>query len=293
MGLLGCGDNGGEPTATTITTLMMETSNGPSATHGSSPTDSDATTSHDSGTSTEPTATSSPGANGPQFISLKSNVTKLTSGQSVIFTAIVTDPDGLDDIAGGALSSEDGAIGYGPFMAAGQEGTYTIEVTWDAMHQAEPIEFVQSELARTFRVDFYDQAAHEATKTVELTLFCMAGSACDGVCVDVGIDGENCGQCGRICKGGADACGDASCLPVHGECINADSGYATCDAYCVSIGEVCAENGCEFDATIRAYGSIGVCMDDIGRASISEPCDTVQPWTVGRQAVQCCCSDTQ
>lgn len=287
LGSFGCGGNGGEPTASSVTTVAM-TTNGPSPTNGS-----DATVGESTATNTEPTDSdnsTTPAENGPKFISLQVNVMKLTAGQSVIFTAIVTDPDGLGDIAGGSLSSEDGVIGYGPFMAAGQEGTYTIEVTWAGMHQAESIEFVKSELIRTFRVDFYDQAAHKATKTVDLTLFCAEGSACDGECIDVDFDGANCGQCGKTCK---DACGNASCLPVHGECINVDSGYASCDAYCVSIGEACVENGCEFDATIRAYGSIGVCMDDIGRTSISEPCDTVQPWTVGRQAVQCCCSDTQ
>lgn len=177
LGLPACGNNGGEPTATTLTTLM--TSNGPSLTGGTEgempSTGRVPTSTNGSDTSEEPTTSTGSGTNAPKFISLQTNVQQITSGQSVTFTAIVTDPDGLDDIAGGTLSSEDASIGYGPFVAAGQEGTYTIEVSWDAMQQAESIDFVQSEIVRTFRVDFFDQAAHSAMKTVDLTLFCTEG----------------------------------------------------------------------------------------------------------------------
>lgn len=42
-----------------------------------------------------------PGA--PVFLSLKTNVSKITAGETVVFTAILTDPDGVADIVGGEL----------------------------------------------------------------------------------------------------------------------------------------------------------------------------------------------
>lgn len=280
---LGCGDNDDEHTATTSAAT---------ATSSSSPTD--AGTSNGTGASTEPTMSSSnPDENGPKFISLQTNAMQITSGQTVIFTAVVTDPDGLVDIAGGILSSEDGVVGYGAFVATGQEGAYTIEISWDALQQVESIDFLQSELVRIFRVEFFDQAAHSVVETVDLTLFCVEGSACAGVCIDVILDGDNCGKCGKICKGGAEACGDAMCLPAYGECINMGTGFQTCNAYCASIGESCIENGCGDGFTIRGYDLMVDCTNDKSWNSGSETCDTIQPWSANRATIQCCCSDTQ
>lgn len=73
------------------------------------------------------------------IINLQTNVTKITVGETVLFTAVLTDPDGLDDIVGGTLSDQTGMIGYGPFMAAGQPGTCSISLAWEAMHQAESL----------------------------------------------------------------------------------------------------------------------------------------------------------
>lgn len=284
---LGCGETG--VTTVTTTVLTQGTSNGPSPTNGTSATDSGS--SGDLPTSGESASTqSSSSAHDPMIVSLQTNVTQVTIGQSVIFTAVVTDPDGLDDIAGGTLSSLDGAIGYGPFMAAGQPGTYTIEISWDAMQQAESIDFLDSELLRSFRVKFFDQAAHDVTETVELTLFCAEGSACKGVCVDIAVDSGHCGACENVCK---DTCADAACLPALGECINEDAGFSTCNDYCASVGEACMESGCASDDTIVGYGSLNQCKDGVPGTGNSEPCDTLQPWTANRAAVRCCCSDTQ
>jgi len=220
----------------------------------------------------------------------QTNVSKITAGESVIFTAVLTDPDGLDDIAGGTLSNEGGGIGYGPFVPAGQQGTYSITVSWDAMHQAEAIQFEGVDLARVFRAEFYDQGANKVSKDVNLTLTCSAGSACDGVCTDITADANHCGSCSGVCEGGCDA---GKCAPKWGECISfcdAD----TCDKYCGAIGETCAENSCgPSEATIRGFGTQSNCAEESGPISVSEPCDTVQLWGIGRVAIQCCCTDTK
>ena len=76
-------------------------------------------------TPTSDDATTAPVEGAPVLLSLQTNVPKITAGESVTFTAILTDPDGVDDIVGGTLSDTTGSIGYGPFVAAGQPGTYS------------------------------------------------------------------------------------------------------------------------------------------------------------------------
>ena len=223
------------------------------------------------------------------IVSLQTNVTKITAGESVLFTAVLTDPDGLDDIVGGTLSDQTGMIGFGPFVAAGQEGTFSISLSWDAMHQAEPIEFEAMDLERVFRAEFYDQAANKVNRDVNVTLTCAEGSACDGVCTDLMTNAEHCGSCDVFCEGG---CQDGGCAPKWGECINEDSAVDTCEAYCASLGESCVENGCEDNSTIRAYANMLFCTEEMSYTTIAEPCDLVQTWDLGRLDVRCCCTDS-
>ena len=119
-------------------TGSMTTSTNPS---GETMTDPGESSDSSETTPTTEMSTSEPTPGAPVFLSLQTNVAKITAGESVIFTAVLTDPDGVDDIVGGTLSDESGVIGYGPFVAAGQEGTYSITLSWDAMHQADAIEF--------------------------------------------------------------------------------------------------------------------------------------------------------
>lgn len=238
----------------------------------------------------EPTATATTSeASGPQFISLQTSAAKITAGETVTITALVTDPDGLDDIVGGTLSNTDGTIAYGPFVAAGQPGTYSIDLTWDALQQAEPIEFVGMDLTRSFRAEFVDLAVHSATKTVDIALTCSTGSACDGVCIDTATDAAHCGACGVVCQ---DGCESSACTPTWGECINKDSGFTTCAEYCPTIGETCVEGGCGTDDTVVGYSITDECLINELGETYEEACDVPQSWSLGRQAVKCCCTDT-
>lgn len=289
--LAACGGDDGS-TATTTTTANSMTGNMAAGTNPSGETMTDPGESSDSSETTPTTemSTSEPTPGAPVFLSLQTNVSMFTAGESVIFTAVLTDPDGVDDIVGGTLSNDDGAIGYGPFVAAGQEGTYSITLSWDAVHQADAIQFEGADLVRAFRAEFYDQAGNKVTKAVDLTLTCEEGSACDGVCIDIMTDAEHCGSCAGMCDGGCDA---GKCAPKWGECINIDSGFDTCSIYCTSIGESCVENGCDQDATIRGYNALSDCMDEVLISPFGEPCDAVQPWAPGRSTIQCCCTDTK
>ena len=62
-------------------------------------------------TPTSDDSSSMPVEGAPVFLSLQTNVAKITAGESVTFTAVLTDPDGVDDIVGGTLSDLTGKIG--------------------------------------------------------------------------------------------------------------------------------------------------------------------------------------
>lgn len=288
--LAACGGDDQSTTATMATmtsvsgTVTASTNpSGDTVTSGPGESDSSATAPTSEGSTTAPVA----GA--PVFLSLQTNVSKITAGESVIFTAVLTDPDGVDDIVGGTLSDETGMIGYGPFVAAGQEGTYSMSLSWDAVHQADPIQFEGMDLGRVFRAEFYDQAANKVHKDVKLTLTCVEGSACDGICTNIMTNTVHCGSCAKACEGGCDV---GQCAPKWGECIDKKLGFSTCDAYCGSIGEACVENGCGDGATTRAYGGYPDCQKETLYTSVDEPCAAVQTWSIGSGVIQCCCTDT-
>lgn len=277
--LVGCGGDE-QPNSTTTTTPTVGTSSD-TVTSGSG-------VAEESSDTTPTTSAPAPGA--PVFLSFQSNVSKITAGESVIFTAILTDPDGVNDIVGGALSDESGMIGYGPFVAAGQEGTYSISLSWDAVHQADPIEFEGMDLTRVFRAEFYDQGANKVSKDVNLVLTCVEKSACAGVCTDIMTNADHCGACSSICEGGCDA---GKCAPKWGECIQMNSGFDTCDTYCTSVQEACVQDGCQDGSTVRVFGGNKDCKEETLYTTVSESCDTVQTWSIGRLVVQCCCTDTK
>lgn len=290
--LAACGGDDGS-TATTTTTGSSMTGSMTTSTNPSGETMTGPGESSDASETTPTTemSTSEPTPGAPVFLSLQTNVAKITAGESVIFTAVLTDPDGVDDIVGGTLSDESGVIGYGPFVAAGQEGTYSITLSWDAMHQADAIEFEGMDLGRVFRAEFYDQAANTVGKDIDLTLTCAEGSACDGVCTDIMTSADHCGTCGKSCEAGCDS---GQCAPRFGECIGPDSGFATCDAYCASSGESCVDNGCgDNPATFLGYDQSKDCEAESGATPIHDACGMAQTWGAGRFSIRCCCTDTK
>lgn len=244
------------------------------------------TTEGSTATTASETTAAEPGA--PFFISFSTNVGQITESESVVFTAILSDPDGFDDIAGGTLFTEDGAFSYGPFVSAGQEGTYSITVSWAEIDQVAAIDFENFELDRVFRAEFFDKDGNKVAQDTTITLRCDGGGACDGVCKDLQNDGANCGACGKVCEGG---CGGGECLPIYGECIVEEDGFLTCDDYCQTEGAQCVESGCDGD-TVKGYVNPINCLDDVASNHYAEPCSQPQPWGPGRNAVRCCCSDT-
>ena len=282
--LSGCG---GDDTATTESSdTLVSMTTAPTTASPTSTTMDTTETSGAASTSDGSTTTSTDG--GPFFLSFSTNVGTITDGESVVFTATVSDPDGLDDIAGGSLFTGDGAFSYGPFVAAGQEGTYSITVSWEAIDQVEAIEFESIDVERVFRAEFYDTKGKSASRDTMITLSCPGGGACDGACKDFQVDAENCGACENVCEGGCDS---AACAPLLGECIDMTNGFAFCTEYCQGKGEQCVESGCD-GSTYIGYNAKDLCMGDFSFVPFMTSYDHVNTWDAKQIVVRCCCTDS-
>jgi len=150
----------------------------------------------------------------PVFLSFGTNVSQLSAGQSVTFSAVLTDPDGIDDLIGGTLMSADESITYGAFTTSGQEGSYTLTLTWDQIDATDPLSFV-GETNRVFAARFFDAAGHATTRTKSIRFFCTTGTgACNGVCYDLQSDETHCGNCQTTCSGAYQECVTGQCKCV-------------------------------------------------------------------------------
>lgn len=160
----------------------------------------------DVGGTSEPTTGSAAGA--PVVKELLSNAPGLSENQGIVFTAIVIDPDGLDTIVGGKLTSADGSAFYGAFANIGG-GTFQIALAWQMIGQTEKIQFTGTTKARVFKADFFDIDGNHGYRTLEIQLNCADGAVCDNRCVSLESNTENCGSCGKVCANSY--CIDGAC----------------------------------------------------------------------------------
>jgi hypothetical protein len=124
-----------------------------------------------------------------EFIVDKEN---LEYGELLTFTAIVSDPDGIEDIKSGRLTAPTFDVGY--FMNVGG-ATWSLVTTWQAINEAEG-GILNNEIQ--FEAEFTDQADLVATRTVSV-LVCESGfDVCSDGCQNLTSD-ENCGSCGNDC----------------------------------------------------------------------------------------------
>ncbi len=193
---------------------------------------------------------------GPTIVRFNTNVTSITEGFGVRFTAVVTDPDGFDNIAGGTLSDPVSGAFYGPFVTSAGEGTYSLDVTWDEIHRVRSIDF-EGEETRTFVAELFDNDGNEVSASTGIRLFCpdAPSGACDGVCRS--FDSlTDCGGCGIACDAGG-SCVDGAC--------GCGFGLDACDGECVFFDTLEHCTGCNDncgdgrDATCGAGGC--VCED--------------------------------
>ncbi len=146
--------------------------------------------------------TSSPSNQGPNILSLNANTTTLNAGSILVVTAVVTDPNGIDDLIGGQLEASTGGS-YGAFSTAAAEGSYTITLTWDALNTVRSIDAPVTGTPLDFKAVFYDVAGARTERTLRVTVRCDATNTqgvCDGECTDLRNDGWNCGACNKQCQ---------------------------------------------------------------------------------------------
>jgi hypothetical protein len=178
----------------------------------------------------------------PRILTINTNTTKLDEHGTLAVTAVVTDPDGVDDLIGGALVDPDSGSTYGAFATSAAEGAYEINLTWGAIEQVRDIDTPIGGATRDFRARFYDQGGNTAEESVTVMLHCsMSGYAlCGGACVDLGTDPENCGKCGNTIPDGAECVGgqpgcvmgpENTAAACSDGCSNDGDAYIDCNDY--------------------------------------------------------------
>ena len=197
---------------------------------------------------------------GPEILELSVSPAQLTEGSTVTFSALLSDPDGLEDISGGQLTDRAGNV-LGLFTGAG--GAYTFTLSWTDVNANDPITFEDGE-TRVFVAEFVDTTNRRASQPLGVALQCDHGPACVGRC---GVeecqgfcpapgqfdnDPRNCGSCGRVCVD--QFCEERDCVG----CVPIQDQIGPCDPVCQ---EGCAANeACNIaiDATSGARTSVCV-----------------------------------
>jgi hypothetical protein len=205
----------------------------------------------------------------PRFITFDTNVRRITDGESVRFTAVVTDPDGIDDLIGGTLRDPVSGSTYGSFSTSAAEGSYQIELSWADIHFVRPIDLVDTE-PRIFEAQFFDTAANLVSREMSIELYCDggdAGAACEGSCTRID-NTSRCGSCELSC-GAANVCEpDAASF----SCV-CEEEFALCGGECLdryaddSCGDACTVCGasqfCDVAGCAPLSEEIRVTEDDI------------------------------
>ncbi len=259
---------------------------------------SDTPTTGNTATSTSPTTgnptggtTSGTEDGGPVVVDFGTNVKMITDGESVIFTATLTDPDGPDDIQGGSLKTADESVTYGAFTDIGN-GTYELTLSWAAIDQAIGIEFETSATVG-FKAVFFDNQGKKGFATTSIDLTCGADKAriaCDGHCIQADEDETNCGGCGNACGVGV-SCFYGTCDSALSQCIaTASSPWSTCGEYCQSKGEACVA-ACDYEITVLYWMGDATCTGfadgEVG-AGYCDETTLFDPMFI--KSVQCCCT---
>jgi hypothetical protein len=209
--------------------------------------------------------TSADGA--PVFLTFSANTMLLEYEQTLTVTAVLTDPDGIDDLIGGTLLDPDTGGTYGSFSVAAAEGSYSLSLTWEQLKTTRTIEAEPLGVTRSFRAQFFDAAGHMATRDLGITLRCNQPgtqtyyACCAGEIADLNSSQYpisscvsscgGCGACGRHCDapptwadtsttslvvGSSSWCGDFRCVSS-----GSTSSSMSCQAYCASVGATCVE----------------------------------------------------
>jgi hypothetical protein len=180
---------------------------------------------------------------GPMFLSFGVNSTTVLEGDMLVFAAVLTDPDGIDDIVGGTLLDPASGATYGAFATSASEGAYQATLQWDDLQTVQSIDGPIAGVERLFRAEFFDTAGHVAAREVTVRLDCPeeTGGLCGGTCRNFVENPETCGACDHVCFldqiGSVDdrACADSQCYALF-----SSNELLSCDDVCAERGAACA-----------------------------------------------------
>jgi len=160
----------------------------------------------------------------------------MTKSDTLIFSVIISHPNGVNDIVGGTLTDPGGGT-YGTFQSPTTPGSYTLQLSWAEINSVRAIEFPIGGGNRVFRATFFDIVGNTVEKDFTIKLACSISrySACDGRCLDMQDDGQHCNSCGNACYF-SDDCRDGKCGYY---CFKHQN--LSCEQYCHSIGMFCPE----------------------------------------------------
>jgi hypothetical protein len=164
------------------------------------------------------------------ILSISESVPSITQGGSFTVVAIVTDSQGLSNLAGGQLKSSGGAV-LGAFLATTQ-GTYSLTVSWNQLNSGTPLTFVRKTSFAMEAIFYNAQGAH-TSQSLSIQLTCGSATstdaACEGECVNL-LTAQHCGSCSRGCAVGlcqsAGVCASSPYVNTPGD---------TCDAKCSGV----------------------------------------------------------
>jgi len=191
--------------------------------------------------------------------------TRLSDGDVVTFSAVVSDPDGFDDIGAGKLLSQDGSIFYGVFAQV-SPGAFSFGSSWEQLHQMAPIDIAKdAEAERIFRIEFTDGSGNIGWRLASLTLGCEPGeAACDGWCREV-----------------ATACPVTVCAPLT-------QAPVSCDQICAGRARTCSNDCAETNNRGGlVYHDATCAIDEVFSLWCDEPISSYYGNEL--QSLLCCC----
>jgi hypothetical protein len=215
---------------------------------------------------------------GPRFLAFSTNVETLLEGESLVLSAILTDPDGIDDLIGGTLVDPATRRSYGSFATSAAEGSYSLTLSWQQINTLASITTggPGTTVERSFAAEFFDVAGNSAEQVLTVQLGCGDdATCCSGTGADLTVDAEHCGSCERACPS------DGTCNQGGCEWGERTTVRQSCNATCAANGGVC-EPGVDHEVS-GTCGTIEVECDDVPLENDPESC--------GFNAVVCLCVD--
>jgi hypothetical protein len=239
---------------------------------------------HDAAAADSPGSPDSSDA-GPRILTFGTDVQSIAPGEAVRFVALVTHPNGLDKLVGGRLTDPTHMVNYGAF-AADNQGSYSLDVSWDQLNRVTPVMFEVSE-SRMFIGEFFDRDGRTASQPGAVTMTCNGKTGCSGACVDLMTDVNNCGRCGNklppveSCQSGKPVIEWSPCT------IRSLATGFTCTEYCTLQGFQCASQcGSDHMQNEKTFDSAEACPANGTGDEFMRSCDLNLAFGVVHR---CCC----